>query len=159
LKIGRLLFLIALGWLVALVGIPLVVTAYRARRPADMPAESTLWVDAPSVPFGFYHGWWLGCWVDSDQHSNRCRLYGPALHPPVVYEGRFLSCDGPSPVPVEALRVKPFSDSADMWVRPNGMAVILRDGRVLVPAESYGDCAKIHARLEEHHELPTGSTP
>jgi len=42
----------------------------------------------------------------------------------------------------------------DMWLRPNGVVGILEGGRLLVPAENYGDCEKIHARLEDQRELP-----
>ena len=42
----------------------------------------------------------------------------------------------------------------DMWLRPNGVAVILEDGRLLVPAENYGECSKIHAQLEDRPEHP-----
>jgi len=158
-KIGRLLNLIAVGWVIVLVAIPLGVMAYRARRPVDMAAANTVWIDAPAVPFGFYHGWWLGCWVDQDQQSNRCRLYGPSLSPPVVYEGRYIPCEGKSPVPVDQLKIKPLSDSVNMWLRPEGVAVVLQDGRLLVPAESHGDCAKIRARLEQTQELPVAPEP
>ena len=152
-RVGRLLILITLGWAVVLVGIPLGLAAYRARRPADMQAANTAWVNAPAVPFGFYHGWWLGCWVDPDQQSNRCRLYGPGLNPPTVYEGRYLPCEGKSPVPVSELKIRPLNDSVDMWLRPKGVAVLLQDGRLLVPAENYEDCTNIRARLEDRREL------
>jgi hypothetical protein len=153
-KIGRLLVLVATGWAIILVGIPLAMNAYRARRPADMPAANTVWINAPAVPFGFYHGWWLGCWVDPDQQSNHCRLYGPSLSPPVVYEGRYVPCEGASPVPLAQLKIKPPFDSMNMWLRPNGVVVILQDGRLLVPAKRRGDCLKIRADLEASRELP-----
>jgi hypothetical protein len=153
-KAGRLLVLIALGWAIVLVAIPLGLTAYRARRPADMPAANTVWINAPAVPFGFYRGWWLGCWVDSGQRVNRCRLYAGDLRPSTVFEGRYLACDGESPVPLSELKIRPPSNSAAMWLWPDGVAVILQDGRLLVPAERRGDCAKIRTKLEDDHELP-----
>jgi hypothetical protein len=154
-KTGRLLILIALGFVTILILLPLSLTAFRARRPAEMPAANTAWIDAPAVPFGYYHGWWLGCWVEPDRQANRCRLYGPALHPPTVYEGRYLAREGKSPVPVSELKIRPFRDSADMWLRPNfGVAVVLQDGRLLLPAENYEECAKIRTHLEDQHELP-----
>ncbi len=147
------MILIALGWAIVLVLIPLGTTAYQARRPADMPAASTVWVSAPAVPFGFYHGWWLGCWPDRDQQTNRCRLYAGGLNPPTVYEGRYVACEGKSPVPANQLKIKPFIHSENMWLRPNGVAVILQDGGILVPMENHDDCAKIRERLEDQHEL------
>lgn len=145
--------------LTILVALPIVLmascvgySAFQARRPKDMP--NGIWIDAPAVPFGFYHGWWLGCWVDADQQSNRCRLYGPSFHPPTVYEGRYLACEGKSPVPVKEMIIRPPRESMDMWLHPNGVAVVLQDGRLLVPAESYENCAKIRAGLQDRHELP-----
>ena len=135
------------------VGIPIVAmvsclgySAYQARRPKDMP--NAIWIDAPAVPFGFYHGWWEGCWLESDNRTNHCRLYAPALHRPVVYEGRFMPCDASRPIPMSELNLKPPPDSADMWIFP-GFAVFLEGGRILVPIENIGDCSKIRARLEQ----------
>jgi hypothetical protein len=68
-------------------------------------------------------------------------------------------CDGKSPVPVNELKIRPLKDSVDMWLRPNGVAVVLQDGRLLVPAESYENCTKIRAGLEDRHELPTEAVP
>src|SRR5579872_6805702 len=92
--------------------------------------------------------------MDADQQSNRCWLDGPSLHPPTVYEGRHLACEGKSPVPLKELRIRPPRESMDMWLRPSGVVGILEGGRLLVPAENYGDCEKIHARLEDQRELP-----
>jgi len=152
-KTWKLALGVGLAWLIVLVGLPLGLTAYRARRPSDMPANS-VWIDAPAVPFGFYHGWWLGCWIDSDQQSNRCRLYGPGLHPPVVYEGRFVACETKVPVPVDQLKIKAPSDSMDMWMPSGGVAVILQNGDLLVPMGAERDCVTTRARLDERHELP-----
>jgi hypothetical protein len=145
----RLIALIAVGWLVVLVGIPLSLAAYRARRPSDMPANS-IWIDAPAVPFGFYRGWWLGCW-DDGQHANRCRLYSGSLNPPVVYEGRYLPCEGKSPIPPAELNLKAPVDSSEMWVFP-GVIVFLQDGRLLVPVENFGDCDKIRNKAAKSRE-------
>jgi len=120
--------------------------ALEARRPEDMPANS-IWIDAPAVPFGFYHGWWEGCWLTSDQTANYCRLYGPALHPPVVYEGRFMPCGTPTSVPLNELTLKPPAGSAEMWIFP-GFVAFLKNGRILVPVENLKDCRKILDGLE-----------
>lgn len=143
-QIGYLIALIAIRCLVVLVVLPLGLTAYRARRPKDMPANS-IWIDAPPVPFGWYRGWWLGCWVDTDQQTNRCRLYDGNLRPAVVYEGKYVPCDGKSPVPQAELKLKAPADSTEMWLFP-GIVVFLEDGRLLVPAENSGDCGKIRQR-------------
>lgn len=145
--------------LVMFVGVPILMmgsciayTAFQARRPKDMP--NAIWIDAPAVPFGFYRGWWEDCWLEPDQRANHCRLYAGDLHPPTVFEGRYLACDGESPVPLSLLKIRPPSQSAHMWLRPDGVAVILQNGRLLVPAERYADCATIRAKLEDENELP-----
>ena len=120
---------------------------FQARRPKDMP--NAIWIDAPAVPFGFYHGWWEGCWLESDQRTNHCRLYGPGLHPPVVYEGRFMPCDSSQPVPTGELRLKPPRYGPDVWIYPSPRFIVfLEDGRILVPIDELSNCSKIRGRLE-----------
>lgn len=122
-------------------------SAFQARRPKDMP--NAIWIDAPAVPFGFYHGWWEGCWLESDLRTNHCRLYGPGLHPPVVYEGRFVPCDGGQPVPMAELKLRAPQESSDMWIDPSPkFDAFLEDGRILVPIENVSDCSSIRGRLE-----------
>jgi hypothetical protein len=135
------------------VGLPLLTVtlsiahlAFQARRPKDMPLTS-IWIDAPAVPFGFYHGWWQGCWVEPDGTANHCRLYGPGLHPPIVYEGRFMPCSGNTPIQPAELKLRTPPDSVDMWIFP-GFVVLLQDGRMLVPVENMQDCPKIQDRIE-----------
>jgi hypothetical protein len=150
----RILLRIAIGLSsVAIVGLPFVVEAYRTRRPPDMRAENSVWVKTPPT-FGLYQGWWLGCWIDTDQQSNRCRIYDPVVHPSIVYEARYVACEGESPIPLSQLKIKSPHDPRNMWLHPNGVAVVLQDGRLLVPAESYESCTKIRAGLEDRHELP-----
>jgi hypothetical protein len=136
---------------VVLLGLPWGVMAYLRRRPADMRPANTVWVKAP---FGVGQGWWLGCWIDPDEQSNRCRIYDRDVHPSIVYEGRYLACDGESPVPLSELKIRPPRDPRNVWLRPDGVAVILQDGRLLVPAENHEDCSGIRAHLEDYHELP-----
>jgi len=149
-KRGYVVSIIVVAWLIVLVAIPLALAAYRARRPSDMPVTS-VWIDAPAVPFGFYRGWWLGCWVDTDQQADRCRLYSGSLHPPVVYEGRYVPCEGKSPVPLTELKLKPPADSSDMWLFTR-MIVFLEDGRLLVPVENAGECEMIRQRLSKSRD-------
>lgn len=144
---SHLLILIAVCWLVVLVGIPLGLAAYRARRPSDMPADA-IWIDAPAVPFGFYRGWWLGCWVDTDGQANRCRL-GTAGS--IVYEGGYVPCEGKGPVPNTELKLKAPINGSNMWSFP-GVIVWLQDGRFLVPAQNVGECEKIRHRLKHAPE-------
>jgi hypothetical protein len=126
-------------------------SAFQARRPKDMP--NAIWIDAPAVPFGFYHGWWEGCWVDSDQQTNYCRLYARGLRPPVVFDGRYMPCEGKSPIPMTELKLRPPARSESMWIFP-GFVAFLEDGRILVPLENVGDCPKILERL--YHKKTQG---
>jgi hypothetical protein len=132
------------GVAVLLVAASIGYSAFQARRPADMPAGS-VWIEAPAVPFSFYHGWWQGCWVEADQKANHCRLYGPGLHPPTVYEGRFLPCGQTSPIPANELILRPPTSSESMWRFPR-FVVFLQDGRLLVPVENLGDCQKLGSK-------------
>jgi len=114
--------------------------------------QNAIWIDAPAIPFAFYHGWWEGCWLDPDGQTDHCRLYAPGLDPPVVYEGRFMPCDSGEPVPASELMLRPPHDSAHMWEFPR-FIVFLRDGRVLVPIENVSDCSKIREQLKNEAEL------
>lgn len=87
--------------------------AWQARRPGNMPTNS-IWIDAPAVPFGFYRGWWFGCWIDSDGRSDKCKLWGSGGLG-TVYEGNYISCDTKLPVPENELRLRD-PGRADMWV-------------------------------------------
>jgi hypothetical protein len=147
-KVNPLLILLGMfiGVPAMIIGISIGHSAIQARRPKDMPSNA-VWIDAPAVPFGFYRGWWLGCWVDSDQQTNHCRLYGPGLHQPVVYEGRYVPCEGRSPVPMSELKLKAPSDTSNMWIFP-GVVVFLQNGGLLVPVENAGDCSSIRKRLK-----------
>jgi hypothetical protein len=116
-------------------------SAFQARRPKDMP--NAIWIDAPAVPFGYYRGWWEGCWVDSGQQTNHCRLYSRE----VVFEGRFMPCEGKSPIPMTELKLRPPARSESMWIFP-GFVAFLEDGRILVPLENVPECPKVLERLE-----------
>ena len=120
-------------------------SAFQARQPKDMP--NAIWIDAPAVPFGFYRGWWEGCWVESDQQTNHCRLYAGELRPPVVFEGRYMPCEGKSPIRMTDLKLRPPARGENMWIFP-GFVAFLEDGRILVPLENVRDCPRILERLE-----------
>jgi hypothetical protein len=144
---------IAPAWilLITFVAVPILLiassvgySAFQARRPKDMP--NAIWVHAPAVPFGFYRGWWEGCWVESDQQTNHCRLYARNLDPAVVFEGQYLPCDGSSPIPMSELRLRPPSNGESMWIFP-GFVAFLQNGRILVPLENIRECPKIIEKL------------
>jgi hypothetical protein len=135
-----------LGFIGFVIGILIVRPAWQARRPSDMPRNS-VWIDAPALPFSFYHGWWFGCWIDSDGRSNRCRLWGSGGLQ-TVYEGLYVSCDSKTPVQGNELQLSAPSDSMRMWVgnsEPSifAPAAFLANGKVLVPVEALPDCDKV----------------
>jgi|ERR1700674_3291122 hypothetical protein len=138
-----------LGFIAFLIGLLLVRPKWQARRPSDMPRNS-VWIDAPAVPFGFYHGWWFGCWIDSDHKSNRCKLWGSGGLQ-TVYEGRYISCDEGSPVHADELQLTAPKDSSEMWVGYSegnvfAPAAFLRDGKILVPIEAPRACEELREK-------------
>ena len=136
-----------LGLIGLLIGFLIGRSAWQARRPADMPANS-VWIDAPAVPFGFYRGWWLGCWIDTDRTSNRCRLWASdGLQ--TVYEGIYISCNDKLPVPADELQ--PKSQKEIDWVGYSkgnifAPAVYLQNGKVLVPSETPRACEELQQK-------------
>jgi hypothetical protein len=133
---------VIVGAIILYVGAQYAGAAWKARRPADMPANS-VWIDAPALPFVYYHGWWFGCWIDRDGKSNRCRLWGGGLQQPVVYEGLYVSCDTKLSVPVNELQLIPPKDTMEMWVGGSGISApiaLLSNGKVLRPVEVPDGC-------------------
>ncbi len=123
-------------------------------RPKNMPLDS-IWIDAPAVPFGWHRGWWFGCWIDSDGHSNRCRFFDGET-PQVVYEGLYVSCDSGSPVPANELKIKAPVESMHMWVGLNqngdiAPAAFLQNGEFLVPVRSPHGCEELKKNLALEH--------
>jgi hypothetical protein len=138
--------------LLAGIGVLLWWGAQPPARPKYMPANS-IWVDAPALPFSWHHGWWLGCWIDSDGHSNRCRLWGAGLEKPIVFEGQYISCETHSPVAAEELRLKAPPDSMQMWVgvatkEISAPAAFLENDKHLVPVESPHGCEELRNNLK-----------
>jgi len=135
-----------LGFIAFLIGLLVVRPMWQARRPSDMP-RSSIWIDAPALPFSFYHGWWFGCWIDSDHKSDRCRLWGSGGLQ-TVYEGLYVSCDSKAPVERDELQLIAPADSMGMWVGNSersifAPAAFLANGKVLVPAEALNGCQKV----------------
>jgi hypothetical protein len=103
-----------LGFIAFLICLLIVRPAWQARRPSDMPHNS-IWIEAPAVPLGFYRGWWLGCWIDSDHISNRCRFWSSGGLG-VVYEGRSIFTG--LRIPESACWTGPYS-SSEMHLTPH----------------------------------------
>lgn len=141
--------LFAMGAIILWVGISIGRLAWQARRPADMPSGS-IWIDAPPAPFGFYRGWWLGCWIDSDRVSNRCRLWGSGGLG-IVYEGTYISCDQRLPVTADQLQLSP---EAEVHWLPGGIPgafVDLTNGKILVPSTAPTACQSIEDQKSRDH--------
>ncbi len=138
-----------LGFIAFLIGLFVVRPMWQARRPSYMPRNS-VWIDAPALPFSFYHGWWFGCWIDADHKSNRCRLWGSGGLQ-TVYEGLYVPCDSKVPVQRDELQLSAPADSMGMWVGNSehsifAPAAFLANGKVLVPVEALSDCQKFRPK-------------
>jgi hypothetical protein len=144
--------------LVLIVGIIWILSWWGGQpslRPSDMPRDS-VWIHAPNLPFEWHRGWWFGCWIDSDGHSDRCRLWSAELTDPIEYEGRYFSCENNSPVPLSELKLKAPQDSSQMWVRGDSgqstaPAAFLQNGNVLVPLEGLQSCEQLKKLVERKH--------
>ncbi len=145
-----------LAWIIGAIVLYIVAwyayTAWRARLPSDMPANS-IWIEAPALPFSYKNGWWFGCWIDRDGKSNRCRLLIAGADGPPVYEGIYVSCDTKSPVPANELQVIPPKDSFYMWVGNghgvNAPAALLANGKVLTPIEVPQGCEQYQKEMHQ----------
>jgi hypothetical protein len=74
----KVIIAISVIWLLLPLAFCVAVPWYQARRPVDMPNNS-IWIDAPHIPFGFYHGWWQGCSKDNGSTATKCKPSGAAL--------------------------------------------------------------------------------
>lgn len=74
------------------------------------------------------------------------------MQDPIVFEGRYVSCENHSPVPANELKLKAPADSAQMWVRVESKeflapAAFLQNGKYLVPAEAAHGCEELQEKL------------
>jgi hypothetical protein len=120
-------------------------------RPKDMPADS-VWIPAPTLPFSWHRGSWFGCWIDSDGHSNRCRLWNAGKENPLIFEGQYVSCQNHSPVPANELRLTVPANPVGLWVvfkSENQLvpAAALQNGEYLVPVDSERGCEQLQQSL------------
>ncbi len=140
------------GVIILYIGAWYAYTAWKARLPSDMPADS-VWIEAPTLPFSYKNGWWFGCWMDRDGKSNRCRLLSAGADGP-VYEGLYSSCDTKLPVPGNELHViPPPTSSFDMWVGNghgiNAPIALLANGKVLTPVEVPQGCEQYQKQFQK----------
>jgi hypothetical protein len=110
-----------------------------------MPANS-VWIDAPSLPLSWHHGWWFGCGVSLSGATNYCRLVADTR---TIYGGEYLSCKTQAPVPEQALKLIAPPQGANMWLfRENvdGVAGYTKDGDILLPVGAIEQCDAVRAR-------------
>jgi hypothetical protein len=121
-----------------------------AARPKSMPVES-VWIEAPTLPFSWHHGWWFGCWIDTDGKSDICQLWGSGMKDPVVFEGQYVSCEDHFPISTHELKLKAPPDSFQMWVSVSSgiaPAAFLQNGKHLVPVGSPHGCQQLIDNLK-----------
>jgi hypothetical protein len=122
-------------------------TVFPPRRPKDMP-QNAIWIDAPSLPISWHHGWWFGCETPPSGTANYCRLVEPDGNQ--VYSGEYLPCGATSPVPISNIALVPPPD--EMWIadkRLKEMATIgaLHGGDLLLPIAVLDRCDELKNKL------------
>ena len=132
---------IVVAWFLLFLSLFLAVPWYQARLPKDMPKNS-VWIDAPHVPFGFYHGWWQGCWADGNT-VTKCKLWGSGVG--TVYAGEYVACDA-QPLEEKELVLEPRPEM--QWISSKKMegllpVAVLHNGRKLVPKLAMDECAHL----------------
>jgi hypothetical protein len=139
--------IVVLGLLIALAGFAFARLWWASlppSRPKNMPTGS-IWIEAPAVPLEFSpRGWWMGCWVDARQNTNRCALSDWRGH--VEFEDEYKPLTGQAPIPAAELDIW-LMDSGRLWTWSEKMQKeipVLASGRILVPAEAW---AELRSRL------------
>jgi hypothetical protein len=120
---------------------------FPARRPHFMPLDS-VWIDAPSLPISWHHGWWFGCELSSSGTANYCRLV--RANGELVYGGEYLPCIYHLPIDEASIRLIPPPRGASMWLfseKNDGVIGFLGDGDVLLPVSAQDKCGQVKARL------------
>jgi hypothetical protein len=120
------------------------------RRPAFMPVNS-VWIDAPSLPISWHHGWWFGCGLSPSGTANYCRLI--LANGELVYGGEYLLCTNHSPMDEASIRLVPPPHGEDMWLFREGIMGpigFLESGDLLVPVSVQDKCERIKARFLPH---------
>ena len=117
------------------------------RRPRFMPVNS-IWIDAPSLPISWHHGWWFGCGLSSSGATNYCRLVGADGQE--IYAAEYLPCAGDSPIDETSVRLVAPPHSTDMWLFSEGhddVVGFLADGDLLLPVAVRNKCGSVKSRL------------
>jgi hypothetical protein len=122
-------------------------TVFPPKRPRFMPVNS-IWIDAPSLPISWHHGWWFGCRLSSSRATNYCRLVGADGRE--VYAAEYMPCAGNSPIDETGVRLVTPPDSVDMWLfgeGNDGVIGFLADGDVLLPVAVRNKCASVKSKF------------
>jgi hypothetical protein len=117
------------------------------RRLGFMPANS-VWIEAPSLPISWHHGWWFGCGLSPSGTANYCRLTD--ANGPLVYGGEYMSCGSRSPIAESDIRLLPPPPGGNMWLfaeGSEGVVGFLADGDLLLPVSSIDKCGQMQKRL------------
>ena len=118
------------------------------RRPKFMPTNS-VWIDAPSLPISWHHGWWFGCDVASSGKANYCRLIRSDGEQ--IYAGEYLPCATHSVIAEANIHLLPPKDSSEMWLfseHDDGIIGFLSGGDLLLPLSIKDKCGEVKARLQ-----------
>jgi len=114
-------------------------TARPPARPANMPANG-IYIETGIVPFKLRStpGTWVGCWYDSTDHSDHCRITDE--NGKLKYEDIFLPYEGQAPILQSALIFD--SRTGHLWTGSyeKGIRVpviYLTDGQILLPKTDF----------------------
>lgn len=128
----------------------LAVEVFPVRCPRFMPINS-VWIDAPSLPISWHHGWWFGCGVSQSGTTNYCSLAGADGE--LAYEGEYLPCGSGFPIEENNIQLVPPPDDSDLWLfgeGNKGVIGFLADGNRLLPVPAQDKCGQVKARLVLH---------
>jgi hypothetical protein len=114
------------------------------RRPKDMP-QNSVWIDAPSLPISWHHGWWFGCDVAQSGTANYCRFV--MANGEEVYAGEYLPCESKTPLPLSTKELVAPPHSGAIWIADQRLKALapvgaMRNGDLLLPVAVLDRCEK-----------------
>jgi len=114
------------------------------RRPKDMP-QNSVWIDAPSLPISWHHGWWFGCDVAQSGTANYCRFV--MANGEEVYAGEYLPCESKTPLPLSTKELVAPPHSGALWIADQRLKALapvgaMRNGDLLLPVAVLDRCEK-----------------
>lgn len=144
-----------LGFVAIIAGLPLFwlfggirwldTQVFPPQRPKNMP-EHAVWINAPTLPISWHHGWWFGCDMASSGATNYCRLV--MANGEEVYAGEYLACAVKSAMPVSKIELVPPRTNVAMWIADKRLTPLapigfLRNGDLLLPVAALDRCDKL----------------